>query len=126
MKIQSIFHKRPLRFMLIFATWWTLIFWTLPFVYLLIKGQEKFTSTNWLVMTCGIITIVAAVFIYVAMWIYLFARGRDPNNSRILWGIFFFFTGFYGSCVFSLAVYRKDVLAAPWAPQQPANQPRLA
>jgi hypothetical protein len=125
MKAQSVFYERPIQFTLMLATRWTLIFWTLPFIYLWIKGQETLVSTGWFFIICGIITMAAAIFIYVAMWIYLFARGNGPRSSRILWGIVFFLTGWYGSCVYFWAVYRRDFLAATCAPQQPANPSQL-
>ena len=126
MKAPSVFYRRPLRTILIFATWWTLIFWTLPFIYLCIKGQETFTSANWFVIISGIIAMITAVFIYISMWIYLFVQSRDPRSNRILWGIVFFFTGWYGSCVYFLTVYRRDFLAAPFAPRQQANPTQFA
>jgi hypothetical protein len=123
MNAQSVFYKKSLYSMLTFATWWTLIFWTLPFIYLWIIGQETFTSTNLLAMISGIIAMIAAIFIYVAMWIYLFARRQEPRSSKILWGIIFFLTGWYGSCAFFLTVYRRDSLAATCIPSA-TSEPR--
>ena len=121
MKSGSIFYKKPYRVALTFAAWWTLIFWTLPFIYMWINGLEKLSSSNWLFMTCGIAAMITAILIYVAMWIYLFARSQAPRSSRVLWGIAFLLTGWYGSCLYFLTVYRRDFLAEACAPRQPVT-----
>ncbi len=113
MKLNSVFYRRPLFHVLKFSAWWTLIFWTLPFIYLGIEGKETFSYVLFSIPgICGTISIFAAILIYIAMWIYLIARDRNPRGNRVCWGIVFFFTGFYGSCLYFLTVYRRQFVDA--------------
>jgi hypothetical protein len=105
-----------------------LIFTTLPFLYLRIKGWETFPSDNWffdsILAIVGVISFSAALSIYASMWVYLFAGDKAPLGNRIWWGTIIFFAAWYGSCLYFLIVYRRQFSAAPSAEQQIAA-PRL-
>jgi hypothetical protein len=121
-RISGIFDRKNVFRTLTFAVVWTLIFTTLPFIYLGIKGWETFPNVNWffdaILAIVGLISFFAALAIYVAMWIYLFVRDKKPMGSRILWGTIIFFTGWYGSCLYFLLVYRRQFSTAPGAEQR--------
>ena len=59
--------------------------------------------------TIAILFILAIVIIFFGMAFFCVLRGRSSVSGKILWFVFFFFTGPLGSTFYYFAVYRRLV-----------------
>jgi hypothetical protein len=62
---------------------------------------------------CGIVGVIAApsgIYVLVGMLWYCVKLDTSPPLQKTLWFLFFLVTGFFGTAIYSITVYRRQVL----------------
>ena len=57
----------------------------------------------------GVVSALAGPIIFIGMGIFCICRDRSPLRAKLVWGLVFIATSFFGSALYFFAVYRKQV-----------------
>lgn len=94
---------------------WLTVLLGIAVVLILASYQLGFAGSHPLGIFAGSVGVVSAIagpIIFLGMGIFCIFGDRSPLRVRLLWGLIFIATSFFGSALYFFAVYRKQVTNA--------------